>query len=60
MEATQGTVNSCVDILNQGNLLLILPGGGREAFCNDYQRYEVIWCERKGFAKIAVQAKAVR
>ena len=58
MEASPGTIESCVKSLNDGNLLFILPGGGREGIFS-FTNYEVIWAERKGFAKVAVEAKVV-
>ena len=53
-----GSIESCVRTLNEGNLLLILPGGMKEGILS-YESYQVIWGERKGFARIAVEAKAV-
>ncbi|KPM03941.1 transmembrane protein 68-like protein 1 [Sarcoptes scabiei] len=51
-----GSVSSCVQVLNEGNLLSIAPGGVREAqFGNHY--YNLIWSGRVGFAKVAKQAK---
>lgn len=52
-----GTVQSCVNILNEGNLLAISPGGVYEAqFGDNY--YELLWRNRVGFAKVALEAKA--
>ncbi|KAL9880466.1 DGAT1/2-independent enzyme synthesizing storage lipids isoform 5-T5 [Glossina fuscipes fuscipes] len=51
-----GTVQSCVNILNEGNLLAISPGGVYEAqFGDNY--YELLWRNRVGFAKVALDAK---
>ena len=51
-----GTVSSCSAILNEGDLLAIAPGGVYEAqFGNEY--YELMWRNRLGFAKVAIQAK---
>nr|XP_028594365.1 transmembrane protein 68-like [Podarcis muralis] len=45
----------CVEILKKGHLLGIAPGGAREAnFSNDYS---LIWGNRTGFARIALEAK---
>lgn len=52
-----GTVQSCVNILKDGNLLAISPGGVYEAqFGDNY--YELLWRNRIGFAKVALEAKA--
>nr|XP_028594367.1 transmembrane protein 68-like [Podarcis muralis] len=45
----------CVEILKKGHLLGIAPGGVREAnFSNDYS---LIWGNRTGFARLALEAK---
>ncbi|XP_034981091.1 monoacylglycerol/Diacylglycerol O-acyltransferase isoform X2 [Zootoca vivipara] len=45
----------CVEILKKGHLLSILPGGAREGnFSNDYN---LMWGNRTGFARIALEAK---
>jgi hypothetical protein len=54
-----GTVNSCSSILNEGNLLAIAPGGVYEAQFGT-ENYELLWRNRVGFAKVALQAKVVR
>jgi len=41
-------------------LKMNLKGGAREAFFSDHHKYELIWNNRLGFAKVAVQAKVVR
>jgi hypothetical protein len=46
-----GTVAGCVDVLNRGDLLSIAPGGVREAQFGD-NRYQLIWGNRIGFAKV--------
>ncbi|XP_017466375.1 PREDICTED: transmembrane protein 68 [Rhagoletis zephyria] len=51
-----GTVQSCVGILKEGNLLAISPGGVYEAQFGD-QYYELLWRNRVGFAKVALEAK---
>ncbi|GFV37110.1 transmembrane protein 68 [Trichonephila clavipes] len=51
-----GTIETCADILKKGNLLAIAPGGVREALFGD-EMYPIIWGTRKGFAKVAMEAK---
>jgi hypothetical protein len=57
-ESTAGSVESCVVILKNCNLLAISPGGVREMLFSD-SNYGLIWGKRSGFAKIAIEAKVV-
>ncbi|XP_058031164.1 monoacylglycerol/Diacylglycerol O-acyltransferase-like isoform X2 [Ahaetulla prasina] len=50
------TREKCVNVLKQGHLMGVAPGGLREQnYGNNY--YELIWGKRKGFAQIAIDAK---
>lgn len=51
-----GTVNTCCQIVESGNLLAVSPGGVYEALFGD-QSYPIMWKSRVGFAKVALQAK---
>lgn len=51
-----GTVQSCAALLRKGNLLAIAPGGVYEAQIGD-NNYELYWRQRRGFAKVAIEAK---
>jgi 1-acyl-sn-glycerol-3-phosphate acyltransferase len=51
-----GTIDNCVDILRSGHLMVILPGGVREAIFGD-ENYQLHWGQRIGFAKVALEAK---
>jgi len=58
-KVSPGTIQSCSAILKENNLLAISPGGVYEAqFGNSY--YELLWRNRVGFAKVAIDAKVVR
>jgi hypothetical protein len=58
MKVSEGTIKSCVGVLNDGNQLAISPGGVYEAqFGNSH--YELMWRQRIGFAKVAIESKAV-
>ena len=48
---------NCMAALKRGDLLAISPGGVREAFFG--QGYRLVWKDRVGFAKVAVDAKVV-
>ncbi|ELU04707.1 hypothetical protein CAPTEDRAFT_173647 [Capitella teleta] len=50
-----GTVKSCAELVKDGHLLAIAPGGVREAYFSD-SYYNVLWGKRTGFAKIALEA----
>jgi len=57
LKVSAGTIKSCTETLNRGNLLAISPGGVYEAqFGNNY--YELLWQKRLGFAKVAIDSKA--
>ncbi|KAK0398419.1 hypothetical protein QR680_002585 [Steinernema hermaphroditum] len=51
---TPGTVEDCVQNLNDGNLLCIAPGGVREALFSDAATYQIMWGKRLGFAKVVL------
>ncbi|XP_043232826.1 transmembrane protein 68-like isoform X3 [Amphibalanus amphitrite] len=46
---------NCLAALQRGDLLAISPGGVREAFFG--QGYRLVWKDRVGFAKVAVEAR---
>lgn len=56
--ALHGPREKCVEILRSGHLLAISPGGVREALLSD-ETYNIVWGNRKGFAQVAIDAKAV-
>ncbi|XP_004864363.1 transmembrane protein 68-like [Heterocephalus glaber] len=55
--ALHGPREKCVEILRSGHLLAILPGRVQEALISD-ETYNIIWSNRKGFAQVAINAKA--
>jgi len=58
IEATAGTVEECAGLLESNELVAIAPGGDRE-MCFSDENYTLVWQNRKGFAKVAIQAKSV-
>lgn len=44
--------------LRAGECVLLFPGGAREAFKRQDQRYQLLWGERVGFARIALATGA--
>ncbi|PIK50385.1 Transmembrane protein 68 [Apostichopus japonicus] len=53
---TSGTIEECTEFLQEGNVVAVAPGGVREAFFSD-SNYHLIWGNRVGFAKCAIEAK---
>ncbi|XP_064625339.1 DGAT1/2-independent enzyme synthesizing storage lipids-like [Lineus longissimus] len=53
---TPGTVQSGIELMKEGHLLAISPGGTRECLFGDLY-YNMMWGKRVGFAKIALAAK---
>ncbi|XP_019403697.1 PREDICTED: transmembrane protein 68-like isoform X1 [Crocodylus porosus] len=52
-----GPQERCVKVLKNGNLVAISPGGVREALFSD-ETYVLMWGNRRGFAQVAIDAKA--
>jgi len=52
---TPGTVEICTEHLKEGKILGIAPGGVYEAQFGDHN-YKILWRQRLGFAKTALQA----
>uniref|UniRef100_T1IVQ9 Phospholipid/glycerol acyltransferase domain-containing protein n=1 Tax=Strigamia maritima TaxID=126957 RepID=T1IVQ9_STRMM len=51
------TREECVKILQEGSDLVTLPGGSQELLHSD-SNYEIDWSNRKGYARVAKEAKA--
>uniref|UniRef100_A0A8C5S571 Phospholipid/glycerol acyltransferase domain-containing protein n=1 Tax=Laticauda laticaudata TaxID=8630 RepID=A0A8C5S571_LATLA len=51
-----GTQEECRKVLENGGLVVISPGGVREALFSD-ENYTIMWKNRKGFAQVATEAK---
>ncbi|KFR13202.1 Transmembrane protein 68 [Opisthocomus hoazin] len=51
-----GPKEECVNALKKGCLIAVAPGGVREALFSD-EMYTIIWGNRKGFARVAIDAK---
>jgi 1-acyl-sn-glycerol-3-phosphate acyltransferase len=46
------------DLLRTDNLLLLAPGGTKEAIRSSKEKFKIIWNERKGFAKLAIKTQS--
>jgi 1-acyl-sn-glycerol-3-phosphate acyltransferase len=58
LDCTTGTVEQLVQLLKDDKIVVIYPGGAREALYSS--NYQLLWNSRKGFARVAIQAKAVK
>lgn len=56
LQVFPGSISGCTKVLEGGDLLSIAPGGVREAQFGD-ERYRLLWGQRCGFAKVAIEAK---
>jgi 1-acyl-sn-glycerol-3-phosphate acyltransferase len=54
--AVDGTRENARELLSEGEPVLVLPGGGREVAKRKGERYELIWKQRMGFARLAIEA----
>ena len=53
--AVDGTPEVCGAVFDAGGSVLVFPGGAREAFKKSDERYQLLWGERLGFARMAIQ-----
>jgi hypothetical protein len=53
--AVRGTRENCAELFEKGEAVLVFPGGGREVMKRKGERYKLVWKERVGFAKLAIQ-----
>jgi 1-acyl-sn-glycerol-3-phosphate acyltransferase len=53
--AVRGTREVCGRLLESGEAVLVFPGGGREVMKHKHERYRLIWKERIGFARMAIE-----
>lgn len=53
--AVDGTREACAALMRAGESILVFPGGGREVAKRRGERYRLIWKERLGFARLAIE-----
>ncbi len=53
--AVVGTRENCARLMDAGAHVLVFPGGGREVAKRRGEAYKLIWKERTGFARMAIQ-----
>lgn len=49
-----GTRENCAALMEQGEAVLVFPGGGREVAKRKGEKYALLWKERLGFARMAI------
>jgi len=53
--AVVGTRENCTKLMQAGAHVLVFPGGGREVAKRRGEAYKLIWKERTGFARMAIE-----
>ena len=56
MGAVEGTRANCAALLAAGEPVLVFPGGAREVYKRRGQEYQLLWGNRTGFARMAIEA----
>lgn len=54
--SVRGTRNNCRTLLENGEAVIVFPGGGREACRRKDEKYALLWDQRTGFARMALEA----
>jgi hypothetical protein len=50
-----GTPENCAALMQSGQHVLVFPGGGREVMRRKGEDYQLIWKQRSGFARMAIE-----
>ena len=53
--AVLGTRENCAALMRRGENILVFPGGAREVFKRKGEAYRLIWKERYGFVRLAIE-----
>jgi 1-acyl-sn-glycerol-3-phosphate acyltransferase len=53
--AVRGTREVCGRLFEMGEAVLVFPGGGREVMKHKHEQYQLVWKERIGFARMAIE-----
>jgi 1-acyl-sn-glycerol-3-phosphate acyltransferase len=49
-----GTPENCHELMQNGESILVFPGGAREVMRRKHEKYSLIWKKRTGFARLAI------
>ncbi|OBA78235.1 hypothetical protein A9W99_24180 [Mycobacterium sp. 1164966.3] len=55
MGVVEGTREITSELMRRGELVMVFPGGGREVMKRRNERYKLVWKNRLGFARLAIQ-----
>lgn len=55
--SVQGSNDGGKELLADGNIVAVAPGGMQEALRSSEERYQVRWSKRRGFARMAMEAQ---
>jgi 1-acyl-sn-glycerol-3-phosphate acyltransferase len=50
-----GTREATSELMRRDEVILVYPGGGREVTKRKNEKYQLIWKDRKGFARLAIE-----
>ena len=50
----EGNRENAIRLLDENQLVAVAPGGMREALRPSYEKYQILWGKRKGFAKLSL------
>jgi 1-acyl-sn-glycerol-3-phosphate acyltransferase len=50
-----GTRDNCAKLMAAGESVLVFPGGAREVFKHKGEKYQLLWGDRLGFARLAIK-----
>ena len=50
-----GTPENCAALMEAGQHVLVFPGGGREVMRRKGEAYRLVWKQRTGFARLAIE-----
>jgi uncharacterized protein (DUF952 family) len=53
--AVPASPETCARLMRAGETILVFPGGAREVAKRKGEKYKVVWGERTGFARLAIQ-----
>jgi len=51
----EGTPENCRALMRAGEPILVFPGGGREVFKHKGEQYQLVWKQRLGFVRLAIE-----
>ena len=55
--SVKGNPDHAKELLADGNIVAVAPGGMQEALRSSNERYQVRWRRRRGFARLAIEAQ---